>query len=319
MNEATRWRQAVAQKVAARYAENPKVSAVALAGSVARGWADRHSDIELDVYWHEPPTDDDRLRIVTGAGRTIDIFWANPPSEAQYQQIFRRTGGHLSQLWPYEDGEWSEHYYVHGVNIGISGFLTTTTEGYLADVLQRYTTDDEPQIRLAAIRHGVALHGADLIERWQTRAVRFPRPLAVALVSQQLARDEAWWASDMWVERGAHLALMNLFVHIQEKLLRILLALNRIYLPDPRFKWASQLMEGMKIKPPDLASRLEQAFQWEPAVGVAEMQQLIHQTLALVKLHLSEVDIAFAERWYCQRRVVWDQAPAEVASLLFKR
>ncbi len=321
MNEATAWRRALAQRIAAIYAKNPKVAAVALAGSVARGWADRHSDIELDVYWHAPLSMEDRLGALTAAGSQIDIFWEQPPTEAAYQQIFARTNGHISQLWPYvpEENEWSEHYYVHGVNIGISSFLTATIDDYLSDVLDRSVTDDEQQMRLAAIQHAVPLYGAALIEAWQARSAHFPRALAVALIQAQLGRSEAWWASDMWVERNAHLALMQLFCHMQEKILRILLAVNGIYMPDPRFKWAGKLIEQMTIKPSDLAGRLAALFAQPPALAATELQQLIEATLAIVKTQMPEIDVAFAERWHRQRRVVQDQAPAAVANLLFKR
>ena len=38
-----------------------------LAGSTARGHAD-FSDIDLGVFWHEPPTEDERLAAVEQAG-----------------------------------------------------------------------------------------------------------------------------------------------------------------------------------------------------------------------------------------------------------
>src|SRR5215211_2830828 len=53
-------RRALAEIVAPEYAANPKVAGVLLAGSVARGLADGFSDIEIDIYWHTPPTDQDR-------------------------------------------------------------------------------------------------------------------------------------------------------------------------------------------------------------------------------------------------------------------
>ena len=40
-------------------------------------------------------------------------------------------------------------------------------------------------------------------------------------------------------------------------LLRLLLAVNRIYLPDPRCKWADRLFSQMAIKPDGLAERLQ--------------------------------------------------------------
>jgi predicted nucleotidyltransferase len=55
MNPASQWRRSFAQQIAPVYAANPKVAAVILGGSTARGHADRYSDIEVGVFWRQPP------------------------------------------------------------------------------------------------------------------------------------------------------------------------------------------------------------------------------------------------------------------------
>jgi predicted nucleotidyltransferase len=50
MNLNNQWRLEMARQIMPVYAANPKVAVVAVSGSVGRGWADRYSDIELDVY-----------------------------------------------------------------------------------------------------------------------------------------------------------------------------------------------------------------------------------------------------------------------------
>jgi hypothetical protein len=49
------WRMAVAEPAARVYAENEKLAAFAVAGSVGMGLADRFSDLELDCYWLSAP------------------------------------------------------------------------------------------------------------------------------------------------------------------------------------------------------------------------------------------------------------------------
>src|SRR5437588_10024159 len=65
MNEASAWRFALAQKLAPYYCSNPKVAAMAVEGSVARGYADGSSDIDLVVFWTNPPTVQMRRVIIT--------------------------------------------------------------------------------------------------------------------------------------------------------------------------------------------------------------------------------------------------------------
>ena len=107
MNDATAWRLALARQIGATYALNPNVAVVCVAGSVARGWADRYSDIELDVYWSTPPSDAERIEIIRRAGGEVDVHWGAPPGDAEYRAMLRKLHGHVSQVWPYEDFELS--------------------------------------------------------------------------------------------------------------------------------------------------------------------------------------------------------------------
>src|SRR5437588_12096361 len=68
MKEESLWRYALAQQIASHSRANPKVAAVLVEGSVARGYADHSSDIDLAVFWAEPPTAQERRDIVTRAG-----------------------------------------------------------------------------------------------------------------------------------------------------------------------------------------------------------------------------------------------------------
>src|SRR6185436_1762561 len=96
MNEASRWRFALGERIGRAYAANPKVRAVQVAGSTGRGTADRYSDLEIDVYWSAPPTDEDRRDAV------------------------ERHGGTLLELFPYEEDEWAEEISIGGFHVGTS-------------------------------------------------------------------------------------------------------------------------------------------------------------------------------------------------------
>src|SRR4051812_18653175 len=186
MNEATRWRASLGQAVATAYASDPQVAVVALGGSVARGWADRHSDIELFVFWRNPPSDTDRLGAISRAGGAVDIWWQAPPAPQADRQIFDATGGRIGQGGPYEDEEWSEHFYVRGVDIGVSGFLCASVDQYLVDVVGQFETTERKHLLLAAIVSGQPLVGAAQLERWQAGAAAYPEELARAIVAEQL-------------------------------------------------------------------------------------------------------------------------------------
>ena len=115
MNVHAAWRMAQARRAARAYAENPKLAALAVAGSVGSGLADQYSDLELDGYWFSAPGDVDR----TGP---IDAI-----------------GGELTDLWDFDPGEeeWSEEYRLGELGVTVSNFLTGTIDRYLAATISR--------------------------------------------------------------------------------------------------------------------------------------------------------------------------------------
>ena len=120
------WRMRVADRVARPYLADPTVAAVVVAGSVARGRADRYSDLEIDVYWTRSPTDAARLAAV------------------------ERCCGEVTQFWDYsaDDEEWAEEYTVDGLWIGLSHFMTSTVSRFIHDVVDGGDASDLKQMRI---------------------------------------------------------------------------------------------------------------------------------------------------------------------------
>ena len=169
MNEASRWRLALARRIAAAYIENPKVAAVIAAGSAARGYADRWSDIELDVFWTTLPSDQERLAAV------------------------ERAGGVIWHLYPQEpdDPELSDDYHVRGIKVDLSNFALDGVEQILSKVLDHADTTFSHQVILSHLQHAVAFSGQDLIARWQARTAAYPEALARAMVQENLLLYES--------------------------------------------------------------------------------------------------------------------------------
>ena len=180
------WRIAVARRVAGCYAGNAGVAALAVAGSVGAGLADQFSDLELDCYWHQPPSDEERLAPV------------------------RALGGELTALWDYDedDEEWSEDYRVGELDITVSNFLTGSIERFVDDVVVRLSTEPVRHMRLAALQRSCPLIGAVVTAvlalnrvylphrqlKWQTDLVNglriAPDRLSERLASLSAARPE---------------------------------------------------------------------------------------------------------------------------------
>jgi hypothetical protein len=301
----------MAAEIGRVYGASAKVAAVLLGGSVGRGWADDHSDIEIYVFYAQPPTEEERRTMLETAGGRVDIDWSQSPSATELQVALARTNGYLGQIWPYENEEWSEHYYVDGVNIGVSGFLVATMNAYLEATLDRHDPDESKQMLIAAIKDGVPLAGEEQLRQWQRRAAVFPDGLAQAIVQRQLEFDDNWWNATMLAERDDLLFLHGLMQSTVEKLVRILLGLNRIYLPDVRFKWLDRTITTMRITPEYLGARLKQLFALEPVAAVDELQALLDESYDLVAEQMPALatEVAQARRWLSHRRAVHRHRP----------
>ena len=155
------WRLAVAARAARAYAASEKLAAVAAAGSVGTGLADRFSDLELDCYCVDPPGDLDR----SGPVRVL--------------------GGDLEALWDYnpDEEEWSDEYRLGDLAVMVSSFLVSTIDRFIDDVVLRADTDPVEHMCMAALHRCRPLHGPELISAWRARAI-YPDTLVAAVVQR---------------------------------------------------------------------------------------------------------------------------------------
>jgi hypothetical protein len=282
MNQATSHlevarRRALAEHAARFYAANPKVAAVLLAGSVARGTADQFSDIELDIFWAETPSEGERLAPIEPAGGRL---------------LYKDA----------DENEWADGFVIGGVKVDTSQFLTSTMERWLADAVERADPDVEKQLLIAAVQHGQPLSGAPLVERWRAKAAEYPDTLIRTIVANDLSFRPRFFL-EMLAARDDLLLLYKGIVEIEHLILNVLLALNRQYVSHPLHKWLDWQCAQLRIAPPNLALRLKRMLRDEPGAAVDQLHQLIDELFDLVELHLPGFDTSAARAGFAQRRV----------------
>jgi predicted nucleotidyltransferase len=268
MNEASAGRLALAQQLAPYYCANPKVAALTVEGSVARGCADRFSDIDLAVFWSEAPTEKERRDIIKHArGRHVLLVSYNGDKVC-----------------------WSDAYDVGGVDIDVRHVGVEATRRTLADVLERCDPSLAKQQHIAALLSALPLSDSSVLTRWQLQAKVYPHELGVATVRTHL-RFRPAWEQEMLAERNELLILYESFCTVEKQILLVLMGLNHIYYPG--WQWSDQLMEHMHIAPRNLAPRFKQVFgivSIDPRASVYQLHDLIEETFSLVETHLGEVD-----------------------------
>jgi predicted nucleotidyltransferase len=285
MNEASRWRLAMARKIAPVYTTDARVSAIVVGGSVARGCADHYSDVEIGIFWNEFP---DAAELEAAKERARSTTWEMDPYN------------------PDEDDVWYEEYAVGGLKIDLRHMTTARMGEVLAAVLAAGDLSEPRQQIIAAMHTGIVLHSASLVESWQARTAHYPDSLARAMVRKHM-EFQPWWGVSTYAERGELPLVYGAFNEATHGIFGALLGLNRIY--HPGLKWMNQTIAGMQIAPPDLAARLKEAFRIGPPAGVRLTQALIEETFALVEQHMPEVDLSEPRRRFRSERPVMDAAP----------
>jgi len=294
MNNPSQWRMSLARRVEAAYAANPKVAAVFIGGSTARGHADRFSDIELGVFWHSPPETNDRAGAVQSLG--VDLL----------------------QLYPYDEAEeyWADDFMMGraasnqpktGILIEVANHTVEFMERVLDDVLQRYDPDDLKQNLIAGVVQGVPLAGSTLINSWKKRASQYPPELAAAIITRKGQIDH-YWRWQMWLERGQNLVMLHQqLIDVQQKLLYVLLALNRQYYFG--FKWLDMVLAKFDIAPEDFPARFKDLYSLPPQQAAEFLAQLVEETYNLVEHHTPKVDVERLRRIFRWQRPIWEHPP----------
>jgi hypothetical protein len=271
MNHESEWRLAKGKQVAALYAKNPKLRALVVAGSVARDWADEWSDIELDLFWNEAPTDEDRRHVIEQAKGTLVYYY------------------------PLEGDEWSDAYFVDGLKFEISSFLVSTLEQYTTQAIEQCDDTIEKHLRMAALQNSIALHGGDLIEQWRAKIALYPNTLAEKIIRENIDFG-GWNTVEFSFARGDLLLAYDLLTKVQKQVLAVLLALNRTYLGHPRGKWLEHFADDMKLKPSRLAERMLYALRQGSIEGAREMDGVIEETFDLVQQQFPQIDLSEIKR-----------------------
>lgn len=272
MTETSKGGLAIAKHIAPSYVDDSSVKVILVGGSVSRGCADEYSDLEIGVFWAERPS----VRIRKAA--------------------IKRVGG---ELWSLNESQGNETWGLNEITVNGKSYAgtlmvstinlsVTETEARLSDVIDCYDTDIEKQGLLSAIQHGFPLHGATILERWQTRASAYPDELARRMVRENLWMGP-WFCPEQYIGRDDLLVLYDHYIQIQQGILKVLSGLNRVYYPTTHTKWMDWLIQQMSIAPPDLSVRLKSIFHAGAASAWNELKALVFETLCFVEHHMPDV------------------------------
>jgi len=154
VTEASHYLLAVAERAAAGYVARTGPRAILVTGSAAEGVSDSFSDLDLIAYYDRLPTDD-QLAAAHALVQATDI---------------RASSGRATEST-------IEEYVLQDIECQVAHFTIASWERDMASVLEEFAPATHAEKAIMGLLDGVALHGDDLIKRWQARAATYPEGL----------------------------------------------------------------------------------------------------------------------------------------------
>jgi len=261
MNDEVRWRRAFARELIDSLPPLSELRAAVVGGSVARGYSDPYSDIELLLFWeHEP---DPMMR------RAIRDVW--------------RAEHRLPPAHPSHDSA----LLICGVPVDLWQRTVAEQESVLDRVLRDHSRDLTANAELDMVRTALPLRGEPLVRHWQDRAAAYPEALALGFLREQLPQFHLRQLG-LAAVRDNPTAFYHTLSDLHCTLFLVLLALNGSYFPT--FKWLYRRLDELPLMPTAITPRLRQMFHEVPLTAAAQLHALLLETLALVEKRYPQLD-----------------------------
>jgi hypothetical protein len=205
---------------------------VVLTGSVSRGVADEVSDVEMLIVTRETLELEECFGLAGAAGIDGLDTWGARDEHARRVSGYR-DGVCLELIW------WPRDFAEERIDALLAGQVSSTAD---------------------ALVYGVALRTSGLLARWQERLRAYPAEVAAAQIEDAALPWGGFTPAGVLtiVRPNDRLALVEWMFDGAIRVLRIVFALNRVWLPTT--KRLSVRVAPLAIKPDRLAERIEEAL-----------------------------------------------------------
>lgn len=260
-NTHVKWRIDFARQLAKSLMTFDGIKAIVIAGSVARGYADEYSDIEIPIFWETLPDDETRHKIVAAL--------------------------HAEFLYGYDGPACEDQIIIAGLQVDLWHVTVAQQEATLEAVLRDHDLDFGGLNALDTVRFCIPLYGQELVETWKQRAQEYPQALAEKIIREHL---DSFSTANLFIlaQRDNPTAFYAQLSFLQQEVFLVLLALNCRYFPT--LKWLYPALESMPIKPESIDRRFRQAYKIPYTEVVADMKLLLEETLRLVEKQFPQID-----------------------------
>jgi hypothetical protein len=261
MNAHAQWRLNFAQNLSATLQQIPGIAMIAVLGSVARGYSDEYSDLELMLLWDQAPSPDQRTALV----RLVQADYRHPAFEPGHHSAF----------------------LIQGIPVDLWHTTRAQEEAFMHAVLDNLSLDLVANNRVETLLSCIPLFGAEHAAAWKSRIKAYPRELALRFIQTHIPHFHLRQLT-FAARRDNPTAYYHTLSDVQCSLFLVLLALNRSYFPT--FKWMYPALGQMSHTPPQIAARLHAMFYEPPIQATEQLRMALVETLDLVETAYPQID-----------------------------
>ncbi|HEY0606636.1 MAG TPA: DUF4037 domain-containing protein [Herpetosiphonaceae bacterium] len=264
MNHHARWRLDFARTLNKKLDRASGLEAVMVLGSVARGYSDAYSDLEIMLVWDQLPDIDRQAAIAA----LLQAEHRYPTFDPGYQSSFR----------------------IQGIPVDLWHTTVAQEEAIIQPVLTEYSLDLVANNRLDTLRSCIPLRDGPCVQRWKALSREYPEELTIRFLETYLPHFHQRQLN-LAAHRNNLTSCYQLLSSIQCSLFLVLLALNKAYFPT--FKWIYQTLATLPIGPANIVERLQQMFHEPPIRAAAQLRAVLAETLDIVESRYPQLDTAY--------------------------
>ncbi|WP_066507584.1 DUF4037 domain-containing protein [Abyssisolibacter fermentans] len=256
-----KWRLELAKQICEKIRDIKGVKAIIVGGSVARGYADEYSDLEIPIFWDKQPDENTRKLIVKKLN-------------AEY-------------FYPYNYEAREDNVIVNGFRIDLWHITLDEEEEVIKSVTKDFEIDFGSSNAMDTIRTSIPLFGEEIIYSWKDKAKEYPKEIAIKNIKESLKSIDSTHV-ELYLQRQNSTLINEHIAHLQKNIFLILLALNNEYFPT--FKWMYKSLETFKIKPENIEQRFRDIFTYPPRKAFENTLIIMLETLHIINEVYSEIN-----------------------------
>lgn len=278
LNYHCRWRLDLAKEISQKIKAirgTEGIAAIVVGGSVARGYADEYSDVE------------------------IPIFWNRLPSEATRKLIIKELNGEF--FYPYNHGAREDNILINGFKVDFWHITLGMENEVIDSVYKESQIDYFISNAIDTIRTCIPLYGESIVDSWKAKVKEYPRKIGVKTIEKALRTIDCTQA-DLYLQRNNPTLVYELITNLQRSMFIILLGINKEYFPT--FKWMYKALEGFEIKPVNIEERFREIFKMQPDKALESTLHILNEVLYLVDTVYPEIDTSMVLKRLKSSRMV---------------